>query len=260
MPDKVTVPRIRAMKQKGERIVCITAYDAPTGKLVDEVGVDLILVGDSLGNVVLGYDSTIPVTVREMVHHTKAVRRGVTRALLVSDLPFGSYQASVEHALRSSIALVKAGAEAVKLEGPNDAVAPLVNAGIPVMGHVGLTPQSVNRFGGFKVQGKGEEANEVLDAARRLEDSGAFAIVLELVPAELARRITECLEIPTIGIGAGVSCDGQIQVFHDVVGFSEQVFKHVKPYANARESIATGVERYACEVRSKAFPETKHSF
>jgi 3-methyl-2-oxobutanoate hydroxymethyltransferase len=259
MSDKVTAPRIRAMKQRGERIVSVTAYDAPMGKLADEAGVDFILVGDSVGDVVLGYPTTIPVTLEEMLHHTRATRRGVSRALLVADMPFGSYQPSVERAMESAVLLMKAGAEAVKVEGATESISHMVKAGIPVMGHVGLTPQSVYRFGGHKVQGKGEDADLVLAAAQEVQEQGAFAVVLELVPAALAARITKCLDIPTIGIGAGINCDGQIQVLHDVLGLSEKVFKHAKPFVDGRSLVQKGLSEYVAEVRSGKFPEERHS-
>lgn len=260
MSDKVTAPRIREMKARGEKVVCVTAYDAPIGKLADEAGVDLILVGDSVGDVVLGYKTTVPVTLEEMVHHTKAVRRGVSRALLVADLPFGSYQASTEQAMNSAVALMKAGAEAVKLEGTSEAVPHLIAAGIPVMGHVGLTPQSVHRFGGHKVQGRGEGGELVLQAAQELDKQGVFSIVLELIPAALSKRITESVSMPTVGIGAGPECDGQIQVLHDVVGLSEKTFKHAKPYMEGRTLMLDALKRYTSEVRGGAFPEERHSF
>ena len=248
------------MKARGEKIVCVTAYDTPMAKLADEAGVDVILVGDSVGDVVLGYPTTIPVTLEEIIHHTKAVRRGVSRALLVADLPFGSYQSSIERAMESAVALMKAGAEAVKLEGTSESITHMVEAGIPVMGHVGLTPQSVYKFGGHKVQGKGEEADAVLRAAQTVQEQGAFAIVLELVPAVLAARISKCLDIPTIGIGAGIKCDGQIQVLHDVLGLSEKVFRHAKPFVDSRSLALKGLQDYVAEVRSGAFPEERNSF
>src|SRR5688572_9369275 len=194
MADKVTAPRIRAMKEAGDKIVCLTAYDAYFGRLADQAGVDLVLVGDSLANVILGYPNTVPVTLEEMAHHVRAVRRGVSRALLVADLPFGSYNASVEQAVNSAVELMKAGAEAVKLEGEySEAISAMVKAGIPVMGHVGMTPQSVHNFGGFKLQGKGKSAEPVLQAAKAVEQAGAFSIVLELIPATLSKSITEAL-------------------------------------------------------------------
>jgi 3-methyl-2-oxobutanoate hydroxymethyltransferase len=259
MSDKVTAPRIRAMKGR-ERIVSITAYDAPMGKLADEAGVDFVLVGDSVGDVILGYTSTVPVTLEEMLHHTRAVRRGVKRALLVADMPFGSYQPSIEAAMESAVALMKAGAEAVKVEGATECIAAMVRAGIPVMGHVGLTPQSVFAFGGHKVQGKGEDADAVIAAAQNVQEQGAFAIVLELVPVALAARITRCLDIPTIGIGAGIQCDGQIQVLNDVLGLSERSFRHAKAFVDSRALAQKGLADYVAEVRSGTFPEERNSF
>ena len=261
MDAKMTAPRFRAMKAQGEPIVCLTAYDFTTASIADEAGVDMVLVGDSLGNVVLGYDTTVPVTLAQMVHHTLAARRGVKRALFMSDLPFGSYQASVSEAVGAAVELAKAGAEAVKLEGAYlEEIRAIVKAGLPVMGHLGMTPQSVNAFGGHKVQGKGSSASVLIDDARRLEDAGCFSMVLELIPSSLAQQITEAVSIPTIGIGAGVGCDGQIQVFHDVTGLSGQTFKHAKPYLAARELIVSGLRDYACEVRNKSFPDSEHSF
>ncbi len=249
------------MKAKGERIVCLTAYDFPSGQIADEAGVDLVLVGDSLGNSVLGYENTLPVTMEEIEHHTRACRRGVSGALFVVDLPFGSYQSSVALAVESSVRLMKAGAEAVKLEGAyTEAIAAIVRAGIPVMGHVGMTPQSVNAFGGFKVQGRGEDSTVVREAACCVQEAGAFAIVLELMPASLASVITSSLEIPTIGIGAGVGCDGEIQVFNDVVGLSPEVYKHSRDYVGGRELFVEGLKRYAADVRSRAFPGEENSF
>ncbi|HEY0867034.1 MAG TPA: 3-methyl-2-oxobutanoate hydroxymethyltransferase, partial [Fimbriimonas sp.] len=207
MPEKVTVPRIRSLRDRREKIVCITAYDYVSGAIADAADVDLILVGDSVGNVVLGYESTLPVTLEEMLHHLKSVRRGVRRALLVADMPFGSYGGSVAQAVDSACLLMKAGAEAVKLEGSYpEEVEAMVKAGIPVMGHVGMTPQSVNNFGGHRVQGKGEAGDQVLAAALAVAEAGAFSVVLELVPAALAARITEQLPVATIGIGAGAGC------------------------------------------------------
>lgn len=261
MASKRTAPSIRAMKAKGQRIVCITAYDFTSGAIADACDVDLILVGDSLGNVILGLDTTIPVSLEEIEHHTRATRRGVQDALFVADLPFGSYQVSPSQAVESSIRLMKAGAEAVKLEGAyTEAIAAITKAGIPVMGHVGLTPQSVHSFGGFKVQGRGDKADVVKTMACHTQEAGAFAIVLELVPAELAGRITDALEIPTIGIGAGPLCDGEIQVFHDVMGLNEKVFKHSKDYVGARELMTAGVSQYAADVRERKFPAEENSF
>jgi 3-methyl-2-oxobutanoate hydroxymethyltransferase len=259
MSDKVTAPRIRAMKGR-ERIVSVTAYDAPMAKLADEAGVDFILVGDSVGDVILGYPTTIPVTMEEMLHHVRAARRGVSRALFIADLPFGSYQPSVEVAMESAVAMMKAGAEAVKVEGASNCIAPMVTAGIPVMGHVGLTPQSVYAFGGHKVQGRGDQGDAVLAAAQNIQEQGAFAVVLELVPAALAARITKCLDVPTIGIGAGLQCDGQIQVLNDVLGLSERTFKHAKAFVDSRSLAQRGLADYVAEVRSGKFPEERNSF
>lgn len=261
MADKITAPKILAMKASGNKVVSVTAYDAYFGRLVDEAGVDFILVGDSLANVVLGYANTVPVTLDEIVHHVKAVRRGVSRALLVADLPFGSYNSSVEQAVDSAVTLMKAGAEAVKLEGEYpEAISAMVKAGIPVMGHVGMTPQSVHVFGGFKVQGKGDAGDHVLRQAQLIEEAGAFAIVLELIPAPLSKRITESLRIPTIGIGGGPECDGQIQVLHDILGLSRETFKHAKRYAEGEDTFLEGLREYSREVRSKTFPTSENSF
>ena len=249
------------MHAKGAKIVCVTAYDAVWGALADASGADIILVGDSVGNTILGYSSTLPVSLEEMVHHTRATRQGVERALLVADLPFGSYQSSCTQAVESSVSLVKVGAQAVKLEGEyTEAIAEIVRAGIPVMGHVGMTPQSVNQFGGFRVQGKGKSAQGVIDAAKRVQDAGAFSIVLELIPAELASQITEELEIPTIGIGAGSRCSGQVQVIHDVLGLNTMDFKHAKKYAPGYACFLEALQRYSSEVREGAFPDEAHSF
>lgn len=261
MPDKVTAPGIRAMKGRSEKIVCVTAYDCVSARLADASGVDLVLVGDSLGNVVLGYENTLPVTLEEMIHHTKAVRRGVRRALLVVDMPFGSYQSSIEHAVDSAVALVKAGAEGVKLEGDyTDVIDAIDRAGIPVMGHVGMTPQSLLRFGGFRVQGRGDQGEAIIHKARGVDEAGAFAMVLELIPAALAQAITEVAECPTVGIGAGPHCDGQILVFHDVLGFNEHPLKHAKRYAEVGRECLQGLQAYAEEVRNGKFPKEEHSF
>lgn len=261
MTGKITAPMVKAMKGRGEPIVCVTAYDVMTASIADEAGVEVVLVGDSLGNVVLGYETTIPVSLVQMAHHTSAARRGVANALLVSDMPFGSYQCSTSMAVESAIVLAKAGAEAVKLEGTYiSEIGAIVKAGLPVMGHLGMTPQSVNLWGGHRVQGKGSTGASLVEDAKRLEEAGCFSMVLELIPAELAERITGAVSIPTIGIGAGSECDGQIQVFHDVVGLGKQSFKHAKAYAEARNVILRGIQDYACEVRSKAFPTSEHSF
>ncbi|MDQ5848411.1 MAG: 3-methyl-2-oxobutanoate hydroxymethyltransferase [Pseudomonadota bacterium] len=243
----------------------LTAYDYPSAKLVAEAGVDLILVGDSLGMVVLGYDSTIPVTMEDMVHHTRAARRGAPEVFLIADLPFLSY-GTVEQALASSARLMKeAGADSVKLEGGAEVVPiveALVRAGVPVLGHVGLTPQTASSLGGYKLQGKDEaNARRILDGAVALEQAGVWGVVLELVPAQLARLVTARTSVPTIGIGAGADCDGQVLVFHDLVGlFSGFTPTFVKRYAEAGNTIRDAVARYAEEVRSGAFPAEQQSF
>ena len=260
---KPTVLELRA--KKGARLAMLTAYDYPTAKLVAEAGVDLILVGDSLGMVVLGYDSTVPVTVDEMVHHTKATRRGAPEAFVVADLPFLSY-ATPEQALTAASRLMKdAGADSVKLEGGAEmapVVEALVRAGVPVLGHVGLTPQTASALGGYKLQGKDEaNARRILDGAIALERAGCWGVVLELVPGPLARLITERIGIPTIGIGAGPHCDGQVLVFHDLVGlFSGFTPTFVKRYAEAGTAIRDAVARYAAEVRDGSFPGEGKSF
>ncbi len=259
MADKISAPKVRSMK--GKRVVCITAYDTPFANLADEAGVDLILVGDSLGNVVLGYENTIPVTLEEMIHHTRAVRRGVRRALLVADLPFGTYQASVSQAVESSVALVKAGAEAIKLEGVYlEAIEAIIKAGIPVMGHLGFTPQSLNAFGGFRVQGKGDSGEIVLQDAKELDRVGVFSTVLELIPAKLAESITAQVSYPTIGIGAGAGCDGEIQVMHDVLGITGEPLKHAKAFTPGRQLLLKAMQEFAEEVRAGTFPGPENAF
>lgn len=249
------------MKAKGEKVVCLTAYDILTATIADESEVDLVLVGDSLGNVVQGNDTTVPVTLDNMAYHTTIVRRGVKHALLVSDMPFGSYQASVAQAVDSATVLARLGAEAVKLEGPYyEEVAAIVKAGLPVMGHIGMTPQSVNQFGGFKVQGKGEAVKPLVEMAKRLEDAGVFSIVLELMSSEAAQEVTSAISCPTIGIGAGAGCDGQIQVFHDITGLNRQRFKHAKAFCQGHGVLMDGVQQYVKEVRSSTFPGEEHSF
>ena len=263
---RVTANDIKAMKAKGEKIPVITAYDYPTARLADEAEFPIILVGDSLGMVVLGYDSTIPVTMDDMVHHTGAVARGANRALIVADMPFMSFQISSADALRNAGRLVQeGGAQSVKLEGGEsvaEEVRRIVGSGIPVMGHVGLTPQSVHRFGGYRVQGKArEQAAQLLRDAQALEEAGAYAVVLELIPAPLARIITQRLTIPTIGIGAGPHCDGQVQVLHDMLGlYPDFVPKHTKQYLHLSELISDALRRYAQEVREGVFPTEKESF
>ena len=252
-------------RRKGQHLAMLTAYDFPTARLVAEAGVELILVGDSLGMVVLGYDSTVPVTVDDMVHHTRAARRGAPDAFLIADMPFLSY-ASAGQAIETAARLMKdAGADSVKLEGGVE-VAPvveaLVRAGVPVLGHVGLTPQTASALGGYRLQGKDEDSvRRIVDGAVALEQAGCWGVVLELVPAELARLVTRRIGIPTIGIGAGGDCDGQVLVFHDVVGlFSGFTPTFVKRYAEAGETIREALKRYAEEVRSGAFPAREQSF
>jgi 3-methyl-2-oxobutanoate hydroxymethyltransferase len=248
----------------------LTAYDFPSARIADEAGVDLLLVGDSLGMVVLGYDSTLPVTLEDMLHHTRPVVRGSQRALVVADLPFMSYQASVEDALRSSGRLLQeAGCQAVKLEGGlpmAETVYRLVQVGIPVMWHVGLTPQSVNQLSGYKVQGRTPEAAErILQDALAIEEAGAFSIVLETIPAPLAALITSKLHIPTIGIGSGPGCDGQVQVWHDMLSYSTSFLpvhmpRHLKQYAQVGEAMREAIQQYGTEVRAGSFPTDKESF
>ncbi len=260
---KTTVLELK--QKKGARLVMLTAYDFPTARLAAEAGVELILVGDSLGMVVLGYDNTVPVTVEDMLHHTRAARRGAPGSFIVADLPFLSY-ATAEQALANAARFMKeAGADSVKVEGGLEVVPvveALVNAGVPVLGHIGLTPQTASALGGFKLQGKDEaSARRILDEAQALDRAGCWGIVLELVPAPLARLVTERISIPTIGIGAGAGCDGQVLVFHDLVGlFSGFTPKFVKRYGEAGALIKDAITRYCAEVKSGAFPDEQHSF
>ncbi len=265
MPDKITTRTLQQMKAQGQRIVALTAYDCPSAQLADAAGVDVILVGDSVGNTVLGYETTLPVSVETILHHLQAVRRGTRRALLVADMPFLSYGVSVEDAVYNAGALIQAGAEAVKVEGASprvlDAIRAMVGVGIPVMAHLGLTPQSIHQFGGYRLQGRTESEQETLiEAAQAVQEAGAFSVVLEVIPASLARRITEQLRIPTIGIGAGVHCDGEIQVWHDILGLSEQTYKHTRRYAELRTVITDALRQYADEVRQRQFPTPAQSF
>ena len=271
--DKVTVPGILARKSQKDRssganskIACLTAYDYPTARLLDDAGVDIVLVGDSLGMIVLGYGSTVPVTLEEVLHHLRAVRRATRRALLVADMPFGSYHVSIEDSVRSALRLIKeGGAEAVKLEGGErcfELIHRLTDAAIPVMGHVGMTPQSLHTLGGFKVQGRGAAAAEqVLRDAHAVEAAGAFAVVLECVPRELAAEVTRSLRIPTIGIGAGPDCDGQILVLHDLLGLtSGHTGKFVRRYADLAGAISGAVASYSDDVRNGRFPSDAESY
>jgi len=262
---RISITQIKEMKQKGEKIPMLTAYDYVTAKMGDEAGVPLILVGDSLGMVMLGYESTIPVTIEDMLHHTRAVVRGTKRTLIVGDMPFMTY-ASVSDALRNAARFIQdGGAQAVKLEGGEavaEVVRRIVDCGIPVMGHIGLTPQSMYQLGGFKARGKTPEvAKSLVKDAQILEEAGAFAVVLECVPAALSRLITQKIGIPTIGIGAGPDCDGQVQVISDILGlYTEFVPKHAKQYAKLGEAMKNAISAYISEVQSRAFPTSKESY
>jgi 3-methyl-2-oxobutanoate hydroxymethyltransferase len=263
---RITVNQIKDMKQKGEKIAMLTAYDYSTARIVEEAGIPLILVGDSLGNVVLGYESTIPVTMEDMLHHTKAVVRGTKKALIIGDMPFMTYHISTADALKNAARFIQeAGAQAVKLEGGvnvAEKVQRIVECGIPVMGHIGLTPQSINALGGFKIQGKtAEAAARLLKDAKALEEAGAFAIVIETVPTPLATLITQKVSIPTIGIGAGMGCDGQVQVINDILGlFTDFVPKHAKQYAKIKDVMAGAISQYGGEVKAGKFPTEAQSF
>jgi 3-methyl-2-oxobutanoate hydroxymethyltransferase len=260
----ITIRDLRAFKERGERFVMLTAYDYPTASILDEAGVPVILVGDSLAQNVLGYETTLPITMEEMLHHTRAVVRGVTNALIVGDMPFLSYQTSLEEGIRNAGRFLKeGGAHAVKLEGPMiELAATLVDRGIPVMGHIGLTPQSVHAMGGYRVQGRGEEeARRLLDQAHALAKSGIFSLVLEGIPAALAAEITESLPIPTIGIGAGAHCDAQVLVLTDLVGLGTSRYpKFAKQYADVRGVIAGAVAGFRSDVAAGRFPDDGHSY
>ncbi|MFF0826764.1 3-methyl-2-oxobutanoate hydroxymethyltransferase [Brevibacillus sp. NPDC003359] len=262
----ITTSSIRKKKETRTPITMVTAYDYPSAKLADEAGADMILVGDSLGMVVLGYDSTIPVTMEDMLHHTKAVTRGAKRAFVVTDLPFLSYHGTLEEAVKNAGRLMQEGlAKAVKMEGGRELtpiITRCVQAGIPVVGHIGLTPQSVHQLGGYKVQGRDlEAAKKLLDEALAIQEAGAFAIVLECVPEEVAGMIADKLDIAVIGIGAGVTCDGQVLVFHDLVGYASDITpKFVKRYANIGETIREAIETYNKEVEARSFPGPEHVF
>ena len=264
---KITVRELIEMKKRGEKIVALTAYDVLFARLVDQAGTDVVLVGDSLAQVVLGYDSTLPVTLDEMIHHARAVRRGVRRGLLVVDLPFLTFQVSAEETVRNAGRVMKeTGAEAVKLEGGHEEavehVARLVRAGIPVMGHIGLTPQSVHALGGYRVQGREEaQAARLREEAVRLEEAGAFAVVLELLPGELAAEISRSLTIPTIGIGAGAECDGQVLVLPDMLGLNDQFRpKFLHRFAELAAAARTGIADYVTAVRGGDYPAREHTF
>jgi 3-methyl-2-oxobutanoate hydroxymethyltransferase len=262
---KVTIPDIRNRKN-GVPLSVMTAYDYPWARMVDAAGIDIVLVGDSLGMVVLGHPDTVSVTMDEMIHHTKAVVRGVERGLVVTDMPFGSYNSSIPAAINNATRILKEGhADAVKLEGGvsmAETVAAIIRAGIPVQGHIGLTPQTATSLGGFKVQGKSAQAaKQLIEDAQALEDAGCFSIVLEAIPAPLADHITRAITIPTIGIGAGPGCDGQVLVIHDLVGLYDRFTpKFVKQYAKINEPIAAALAQYKAEVESRTFPTEAHSF
>lgn len=264
--DKVTVPGIMKMKEKGEKITSLTAYDYSFARILDAAGIDILLVGDSLGSVIQGQENTLPVTLEEVIYHTRAVVRGRQRALVVADMPFLTFQVSIEEAKRNAGRILQeSGAEAVKLEGGVEmleTIEAIAQIGVPVMGHVGLTPQSLHRFGGYRVQGKEKNQREkIIQDALAVEEGGAFSIVLEGIPMDLAEEITRRLSIPTIGIGAGVHCDGQVLVVHDMLGlFDMYTPKFVKKYADLRGIISEAVRNYVAEVKESQFPDEEHSF
>jgi 3-methyl-2-oxobutanoate hydroxymethyltransferase len=263
---RLTINKIQGFKDAGEKVTMLTAYDYSTARLLDEAGIHMVLVGDSLGMVVLGYDSTIPVTMEDMLHHTRAVSRGTRKALVIGDLPFMSYHVSAEQALQNAARMMQeGGCQAVKLEGGvtvADKIKRIVDCGIPVMGHIGLTPQSVNQLGGHRVQGKTHEtAVKIVEDAKAIEQAGAFAVVLELVPAPLATLITNRIRIPTIGIGAGPGCDGQVLVINDMLGlFTDFVPRHTRQYSTLAVDIKAALVKYVEDVKSGAFPAAEHSF
>ncbi|MDY7031340.1 MAG: 3-methyl-2-oxobutanoate hydroxymethyltransferase [Thermodesulfobacteriota bacterium] len=263
---KITILDLQRMKDEGQKITMLTAYDHPTARILDSSGVDILLVGDSVGNVMLGLDNTLPVTIEEMIHHTKAVAKASKNAMVVIDMPFMSYQTSIEDAKANAGRMIKeSGAEAVKLEGGavmEETIKAIADIDIPVMAHIGLTPQSIHRMGGYRVQGKEEKQREKLLAdALAVERAGAFSVVLEVIPDKLAQEITESLKIPTIGIGAGVKCDGQVLVVNDLLGLSGEFRpKFVKKYVKLEEIISNAVKEYVSEVRAETFPSDEHSF
>lgn len=265
-PEKVYVPALKKAKQKGEKLVCLTAYNYPTARIVDEAGVEIILVGDSIGNVIHGYGNTIPVTLEEILSATKAVKRGSSRALIVADMPYGSFHINADETVRNALRLMKdGGAEAVKLEGGRNRVAlvnRLVDEEIPVMAHIGLTPQSVHKLGGYSVQGKTpDDAQRLIEDAKMLEDAGAFAIVLELVPREIASIITQELTIPTVGIGAGSECDIQVLVLHDLVGLTfGRLPRFVRQYADLRQVMSDAVTEWMTDVKEGRYPSEEESY
>lgn len=265
-PEKVYVPALRAAKEKGEKLVCLTAYDYPSARIVDEAGVEIILVGDSMGNVIHGYGNTIPVTLDEILSAVKAVKRGSNRALIVADMPYGSYHTGADEAVRNALVLMKnGGAEAVKLEGGRnrvELVKRLVDEEIPVMAHIGLTPQSVHKLGGYSVQGKTSDSAQILiEDALMLEEAGAFAVVLELVPREVAEIVTRELKISTVGIGAGIECDIQVLVLHDLVGLSfGRLPRFVRQYANIRETMTEAITSWMDDVKNGNYPSDKESY
>ena len=262
---RITIRNLQEMKERGEKIAMLTAYDHPTARMVDEGGVPIILVGDSVGNNVLGYRNTVPVTMDHMVHHLRAVLRGARKAHIVCDMPFMSYQADTAEAVRNAGRLLKAGAQSVKIEGGRGLVPTIrrmVEAGIPVMGHIGLMPQSVNQTSGHRVQGRDEEgAQSVIEDAIALEEAGVYSLLLETIPAELAQAVTERVAVPTIGIGAGVHCDGQVLIFHDIFGITAgRKRKHVRKYADVGDTIIDATRRYVADVQSGSFPGDEESF
>ncbi|KXA94391.1 3-methyl-2-oxobutanoate hydroxymethyltransferase [candidate division MSBL1 archaeon SCGC-AAA259E19] len=265
MSVNITPGKLREMKKEGEKITMLTAYDFPTAKIMEKTEIDAVLVGDSVGNTVLGYKNTIPVSMEEMLHHTKAVSRGLENPLLVGDMPFLSYQASIEDAVRNSGRFIKeADAEAVKIEGGSEfleQIEKIIETGIPVMGHLGLTPQRIHQFGGYQPRGRTiQEAKKIYEDAKKLEEIGVFSIVLESIPRNLARKITEEVDVPTIGIGAGPDCDGQVLVFHDLLGWTEFSPKFLKRYADLISIIEEAVKDFQKEVRSGEFPDSEHSY